>query len=163
MMKLKVLQKIVDSALVAVVRAESSEQAARFPEACDARGFAPIEITFTAPCAVNVSSQLAQRFTADEIRIGAGTVPDPETARVATLSGAQFVVSPSRDPETARLCNRYQTPYIPGAGTLQAVIEGMERVADIVRSLWRNPATCFCEGRAGRLQERRSCRLDALA
>ena len=124
MMKLKVLQKIVDSALVAVVRAESSEQAARFPEACAEGGVAAIEITCTAPCAVNVSSQPAQRFTADEILTGAGTVLDPETARVATFSGAQFVVSPSRNPETARLCNRYQTPYISGAGTLKEVIEG---------------------------------------
>jgi len=133
MMKLKVLQKIVDSGLVAVVRAESSEQAARIAEACAEGGVAAIEITFTVPSAVNVISALAQRFTTDEILIGAGTVLDPETARVATLSGAQFVVSPSLNPETARLCNRYQVPYIPGAGTLKEVIEGMECGADIVK------------------------------
>ena len=133
MMKLKVLQKIVDSGLVAVVRAESSEQAARIAEACAEGGVAAIEITFTVPSAVNVISALAQRFATDEILIGAGTVLDPETARVATLSGAQFVVSPSLNPETARLCNRYQVPYIPGAGTLKEVIEGMECGADIVK------------------------------
>jgi len=133
MMKLKVLQKIVDSGLVAVVRAESSEQAARIAEACAEGGVAAIEITFTVPSAVNVISDLAQRLTADEILIGAGTVLDSETARVATLSGAQFVVSPSLNPETARLCNRYQVPYIPGAGTLKEVIEGMECGADIVK------------------------------
>jgi 2-dehydro-3-deoxyphosphogluconate aldolase / (4S)-4-hydroxy-2-oxoglutarate aldolase len=133
MMKLKVLRKIVDSGLVAVVRAESSEQAARIAEACAEGGVAAIEITFTVPCAVKVISDLAQRFTADEILIGAGTVLDPETARIAALSGAQFVVSPSLNPETARLCNRYQTPYIPGASTLKEVIEGMECGADIVK------------------------------
>lgn len=133
MMKLKVLQKIVDSGLVAVVRAESSEQAVRIAEACAEGGVAAIEITFTVPSAVNVISALAQRFATDEILIGAGTVLDPETARVATLSGAQFVVSPSLNPETARLCNRYQVPYIPGAGTLKEVIEGMECGADIVK------------------------------
>ena len=57
---------------------------------------------------------------------------DPEIARVATLSGAQFVVSPTLNPETARLCNRYQVPYIP-ASTLKEVIEGMECGADIVK------------------------------
>ena len=133
MMKLKVLQKIVDSGLVAVVRAESSEQAARIAEACAEGGVAAIEITFTVPSAVNVISALAQRFTTDEILIGAGTVLDPETARVATLSGAQFVVSPSLNAETARLCNRYQIPYIPGASTLKEVIEGMECGADIIK------------------------------
>jgi len=133
MMKLKVLQKIVDSGLVAVVRAESSEQAARIAEACAEGGVAAIEITFTVPSAVNVISALAQRFATDEILIGAGTVLDPETARVATLSGAQFVVSPSLNAETARLCNRYQIPYIPGASTLKEVIEGMECGADIIK------------------------------
>jgi len=43
------------------------------------------------------------------------------------------VVSPSLNPETARLCNRYQIPYIPGASTLREVIEGMECGADIVK------------------------------
>src|SRR5215471_9739958 len=133
MMKLKVLQKIVDSGLVAVVRAESSEQAARIAEACAEGGVAAIEITFTVPSAVNVISALAQRFTTDEILIGAGTVLDPETARVATLSGAQFVVSPSLNPETARLCNRYQVPYMPGAATVREIIEALECGADIVK------------------------------
>jgi len=133
MMKLKVLRKIVDSGLVAVVRAKSSEQAARTAEACAEGGVAAIEITFTVPDAANVISDLVQRFSADRILIGAGTALDPETARIAILSGAQFVVSPSLNPETARLCNRYQIPYIPGASTLREVIEGMEYGADIVK------------------------------
>ena len=57
---------------------------------------------------------------------------DPEIARVATLSGAQFVFSPTLNPETGRLCNRYQVPYTP-ASTLKEVIEGMECGADIVK------------------------------
>ena len=118
MMKLKVLQKIADSGPVPRVRAEGSEQAARIAEACAEGGVAAIEIAFTVPCPANVIRDLAQRFTTNELLIGAGTVLDPETARVATLSGAQFVVSPTLNPETARLCNRYQVPYIP-ASTLK--------------------------------------------
>jgi len=132
MMKLKVLQKIADSGPVLRVRAEGSEQAARIAEACAEGGVAAIEIAFTVPCAANVIRDLAQRFTTNELLIGAGTVLDPETARVATLSGAQFVVSPTLNPETARLSNRHQVPYIPGASTLKEVIEGMECGADIV-------------------------------
>ena len=44
MMKLKVLQKIVDSGLVAAGRAEISEQTARIAEACAEGGVAAIEI-----------------------------------------------------------------------------------------------------------------------
>jgi 2-dehydro-3-deoxyphosphogluconate aldolase/(4S)-4-hydroxy-2-oxoglutarate aldolase len=133
MIKLKVLQRIVDSGLVAVVRAESTEQAARIAEACAEGGVAAVEITFTVPAAANVIADLARRFTGGEILIGAGTVLDPETARIAILAGAQFVVSPSLNPETARLCNRYQISYIPGASTVEAVIKGMECGADIVK------------------------------
>ena len=133
MMKLKVLGKIVDSGLVAVVRAESSEEAARIVDACAQGGVAAVEITFTVPGAANVIADLSRRFTGDQILIGAGTVLDPETARAAILSGAQFVVSPSLNPETARLCNRYHVPYMPGAGSVKEVVEAMECGADIVK------------------------------
>jgi len=133
MMKLKVLGKIVDSGLVAVVRAESSEQAARIVDACAQGGVAAVEITFTVPGAANVIADLSRRFTGDQILVGAGTVLDPETARAAILSGAQFVVSPCLNSETARLCNRYQVPYMPGAGSVKEVVEAMECGADIVK------------------------------
>lgn len=133
MRKLKVLGKIVDSGLVAVVRADSSEQAARIVDACAQGGVAAVEITFTVPGAANVIADLSRRFSGDQILIGAGTVLDPETARTAILSGAQFVVSPSLNPETARLCNRYQVPHMPGAGSVKEVVEAMECGADIVK------------------------------
>lgn len=133
MMKLKVLGKIVDSGLVAVVRAESSEQAARIVDACAQGGVAAVEITFTVPGAANVIADLSRRFTGDQILVGAGTVLDPETARAAILSGAQFVVSPSLNSDTARMCNRYQIPYMPGAGSVKEVVEAMECGADIVK------------------------------
>jgi 2-dehydro-3-deoxyphosphogluconate aldolase / (4S)-4-hydroxy-2-oxoglutarate aldolase len=133
MMKLKVLGRIVDSGLVAVLRAENSQQAARIAEACAEGGVEAVEITFTVPGAIDVIGELAKRFTVDQILIGAGTVLDPETARAAILSGAQFVVSPSLNPKTARLCHRYQIPDIPGASTVKEVIEGMECGADIVK------------------------------
>jgi 2-dehydro-3-deoxyphosphogluconate aldolase / (4S)-4-hydroxy-2-oxoglutarate aldolase len=132
-LKLKVLSKIVDSGLVAVIRAESSRQAEQIAEACARGGVAAIEITFTVPGAVNVIADLAKIYQSGEILLGAGTVLDPETARAAILAGAHFVVSPSLNVETARLCNRYQIPYMPGAGTVRDVVEAMESGADIVK------------------------------
>ena len=60
-------------------------------------------------------------------------VLDPETARAALLAGAQFVVSPSSDAATARLCRRYQVPYLPGAATATEIIRALEDGADIVK------------------------------
>jgi 2-dehydro-3-deoxyphosphogluconate aldolase/(4S)-4-hydroxy-2-oxoglutarate aldolase len=131
--KLKVLGKIVDSGLVAVVRAESSEQASRIADACATGGVGAIEITFTVPGALDVIAELARRDAAKNILIGAGTVLDPETARAAILAGAQFIVGPCVSPDTARLCNRYQVPYMPGAGTITEIVEAMECGADIIK------------------------------
>jgi 2-dehydro-3-deoxyphosphogluconate aldolase / (4S)-4-hydroxy-2-oxoglutarate aldolase len=132
--KLKILGKIVDSGLVAVVRAESSEQASLIAGACAQGGAGAIEITFTVPGAQAVIADLVRRDAARDILIGAGTVLDPETARIAILAGAQFIVSPSLNSETARLCNRYQVPYMPGAGTIKEVVEAMECGADIIKA-----------------------------
>jgi len=132
-LKLKVLGKIVESGLVAVVRADNSEQAARIADACVEGGVAAIEITFTVPGAAAVIQDLAKLYKSGAILIGAGTVLDPETARAAILAGAQYVVGPSLNVDTARLCNRYQVPYMPGAGSVRDVVEAMECGADIVK------------------------------
>jgi len=133
MLKLKVLGKIVESGLVAIVRTNSSDLAARIAEACARGGAAAIEITFTVPGAAAVIEDLARKYASGEILIGAGTVLDPETARIAILAGAEYIVSPSVNPETARLCNRYQIPYMPGAGTMREIVDAMECGADIVK------------------------------
>jgi 2-dehydro-3-deoxyphosphogluconate aldolase/(4S)-4-hydroxy-2-oxoglutarate aldolase len=130
----EVLQRIADSGLVAVVRAENPSQAAHIAEALAAGGVVAIEIAFTVPGAADVIKHLAQHGTmARKILLGAGTVLDPETARVAILAGAEYIISPSLNFETARLCNRYQVPYLPGAGTVRDIVEAMECGAGIIK------------------------------
>ena len=131
--KFAVLQKIVEVGLVAVVRAESAEQAKKITDACIQGGVAAIEMTFTVPGAVDVIRELAGAYHSGEIIIGAGTVLDPETARLAILAGAQYVVSPSLNTETVKLCNRYQVACMPGAGSTREIVEAMEAGADIVK------------------------------
>ncbi len=130
--KSEVLGEIAASGLVAVIRADGPEQAERIAEACIIGGVAALEITFTVPGASRVIEHLARQVSG-QILLGAGTVLDPETARIAILAGAQFVVSPALNRETARLCNRYQVPHMPGAGTIGEVIAAMECGADIVK------------------------------
>ena len=54
MNKERILTQIVEGGLVAVVRAESSEQALKIADACLKGGVAAIEITFTVPGAAEV-------------------------------------------------------------------------------------------------------------
>ena len=130
--KLAVLNKIIDSGLVDIIRADVADDAARIAEACAKGGVAALEVTFTVPDAARVIETLSKEYK-NEMIIGAGTVLDPETARIAILSGSQFVVSPALNPETARLCNRYQIPHMPGTGTVKEVIDAMEAGAEIIK------------------------------
>lgn len=133
MSKEAVLKRITDCGLVAVVRADSSEQAQKIADACAAGGVAAIEITFTVPGAEQVIRDLASIYKNGDIIIGAGTVMDAETARTAILAGAQYVVSPYLNVDMVKLCNRYQVPCMPGAMTIKEIVEAMEAGADIVK------------------------------
>ncbi|HHX60454.1 MAG TPA: bifunctional 4-hydroxy-2-oxoglutarate aldolase/2-dehydro-3-deoxy-phosphogluconate aldolase [Epulopiscium sp.] len=131
--RMRTLQKIHATGVVAVVRAENEEQAEKISRACMDGGISAIEVTFTVPGADRVITSLKNKFTEDELVLGAGTVLDSETARIAILAGAQYIVSPCFDLETARLCNRYQVPYMPGCMTISEVVEAMEAGADVIK------------------------------
>ena len=90
--KLKLLERLMASGVVAVVRAENAEQAKKIADACIKGGIAAIEITFTVPGAAEVIKELAATYKPEELILGAGTVLDSETARLAILAGAQYVV-----------------------------------------------------------------------
>ena len=131
--KIAVLEKITRSGIVAVVRANNSEEAKKITDACISGGIGAIEITFTIPGAAAVIAELRSIYTADKITIGVGTILDPASARIAIMAGAQYVVSPSLNVDTVKLCNRYQIPVMPGAMTIAEVISAMEAGADIVK------------------------------
>ncbi len=133
MYKHEVLKKITDVGVVAVVRAENEEQAINISKACIEGGIPAIEVTFTVPGAADVIKALDQKFGDDELIVGAGTVLDSETARIAILAGAKYIVSPGFDLESAKLCNRYQVPYMPGCLTITEMLTAMEAGADVVK------------------------------
>ncbi|MDR0405781.1 MAG: bifunctional 2-keto-4-hydroxyglutarate aldolase/2-keto-3-deoxy-6-phosphogluconate aldolase [Clostridiales bacterium] len=131
--KEKVITRITEVGIVAVVRAEHAEQAKKITDACIEGGVAAIEMTFTVPRAHTVIEEIAKMYKPEEIILGAGTVMDSETARIAILSGARYIVSPYFNADTVRLCNRYRVPCMPGAMTIKEVVEAMEAGADIIK------------------------------
>lgn len=133
MEKEKVIQKMTEAGLVAVVRAKNAEEAIKISDACLDGGCPSIELTFTVPGAHKVIEALAAKYNKGEMLLGAGTVLDSETARMAILSGANYIVSPGFNLETAKLCNRYRVPYMPGCMTITEVLTAMEAGADIIK------------------------------
>ena len=126
------LARVLRSTVVAVVRAKSGELLADVAEALLAGGVEVMEITFTVPRAEKVLEKVADRL-GDKVLLGAGTVLDTETARIALLAGAQFIVAPTVNHDVIRLCQRYSKLIMPGALTPTEVLSAWEAGADIVK------------------------------
>jgi 2-dehydro-3-deoxyphosphogluconate aldolase/(4S)-4-hydroxy-2-oxoglutarate aldolase len=126
------LARVLRSGIVAVVRAPSGELLADVAEALLAGGVEVMEITFTVPQADKVLEKVANRL-GDKILLGAGTVLDTETARIALLAGARFLVSPTVNFDVIRLCQRYSKLIMPGAFSPSEVLAAWEAGADIVK------------------------------
>lgn len=132
--KIQIITRICECGLVAVVRAENQEQALHIADACIKGGVAGIELTYTVPGATEIINKLSEEYKgSDDFIIGAGTVLDSETSRMAILAGAQFIVSPYFDADMVKLCNNYRVPVMPGAMTIKEVAEAMKSGADIVK------------------------------
>lgn len=123
---------IQDLGAVAVIRAESEEKAFSLIEQCAEGGLFNIELTFTVPLAHRVIEHAAMRY-GKEILLGAGSVLDSETARIALLSGAEFIVSPHFDGHLVRLCNRYRKPSVCGVMTVTEAVSAMEAGCDMLK------------------------------
>ncbi|MEK8133050.1 bifunctional 2-keto-4-hydroxyglutarate aldolase/2-keto-3-deoxy-6-phosphogluconate aldolase [Paenibacillus filicis] len=139
MKKIKLVQQVVEEGVVAVLRGETPDEVVEMAEQAIAGGIKVIEVTMTVPFALQAIEELAKTYSstsADPSKyaiIGVGTVLDPETARVAILSGSEFVVGPSLNPDTVTLCNRYRIPVMPGVMTIQEIQKALELGVDIVK------------------------------
>lgn len=101
----------------AVARVPSVERGCEIAEGLVRGGVRAMEISYTLPNAGEVIAGIKKRF-GDEMIVGAGTVMEATTARMAVMSGAQFVVANTLSDEVASLCNLYQVPYAPGCTTM---------------------------------------------
>ena len=132
--KLQVIETVKKIGVVAVIRVNTPEEAVQISEACIAGGVTAIEVAFTTPRAHEAILTLSEKYKDNAaVVIGVGTVLDAETARMAILNGAAFVVSPAFDEATIKLCNRYRVACMPGTTTIQGVIQALELGADIVK------------------------------
>lgn len=128
----QIIAAIEDIGIVPVVRAASADEAMRAIDAIKEGGISVLEITMTVPGAVKVIEEVAKRYGSEAI-VGAGTVLDPETARICVLAGAQFIVSPALNVDTIAMCRRYGVPIMPGALTPTEVVTAWTAGADFVK------------------------------
>ena len=132
-MKHPILNQIAASGVVAVVRAETKEEATQIALACIEGGLKAIELTFTVPNAHEVIKHLSVHISADKLILGAGTVLDKETAKLAIESGAKYIVSPGFDLETALYCKDIDVPYMPGCLTITEMLTALKAGVEVVK------------------------------
>lgn len=128
----KTLEKIIDCGVVAVIRVDSSEELLNIAKSLREGGVIGIELTMTTPNALNMLPEISKNMGRD-IVLGVGTVLDPETARLAILAGAEFIVSPVLKPEIIKICHRYDKVVIPGAYTPTEILTAWEEGGDVVK------------------------------
>ncbi|MCK1165819.1 bifunctional 2-keto-4-hydroxyglutarate aldolase/2-keto-3-deoxy-6-phosphogluconate aldolase [Streptococcus uberis] len=134
MTKSEIISQLLTQKLVVVIRGNTEEEAYKASKACIVGGITAIEIAYSN----NKASQVIEHLTNDYINsknviVGAGTVLDAVTARMAILAGAKFIVSPAFSAETAKICNLYAIPYLPGCMTLTEITTALEYGCELVK------------------------------
>lgn len=134
MRKSEIIQELRRQKVIAVIRGDDYETGLKACHACIEGGLTIVEMAFSNNNAGDIIKTLAQDYKdRDDVLVGAGTVLDAMTARLAIMAGAAFVVSPSFDQDTALLCNQYNVPYMPGCMTIKEILTAMTYGAEIVK------------------------------
>lgn len=121
--RLEVLNTLVSTGVVPLFFQKDIGVAKKILDACAAGGAPAIEFTNRGDRALEIFRELeiyaSERHP--QLILGAGSVADSATAALYIQMGANFIVAPFTDEETATLCNGRKIPYLPGCGTVSEI------------------------------------------
>ncbi|MBI2423731.1 MAG: bifunctional 4-hydroxy-2-oxoglutarate aldolase/2-dehydro-3-deoxy-phosphogluconate aldolase [Candidatus Hydrogenedentes bacterium] len=125
---------IKQSGVIAIIRAdEGGAVLTDTVRALANGGVTSIEITLTTPGALQSIEAAAEEFKGTSVLLGAGSVLDSETCRLAILAGAQYIVSPITSVGVIRMAHRYGMPALPGAFTANEIFTAWEEGGDLIK------------------------------
>lgn len=127
----EIINAIVDSGVLAVIRANSVDDAIKMATYAAQGGIKGLEITFTVPDADKVIETLVKNKV--DALVGAGTVLNAETARIAYSKGAKFIVSPCFDDGVLEFCKSVDIPYFAGCFTPTEIYNAMKKGVKVVK------------------------------
>ncbi len=126
------VQRIIEAAIIAVVRSPRRDLVVPLSEALVAGGVTLIEVTTTTPDALNAIRD-ARTALGDSAMIGVGTVLENITCRGALDAGAEFVVSPILRAGMVPVCHAADVPVMLGAYTPTEAQMAYEAGSDFVK------------------------------
>ena len=111
--KITVLKKIGDTGMVPVFYHKDLDTCKNVVKACYDGGVRAFEFTNRGDFAQEVFGELVKWADKEcpELALGIGSIVDAPTAAMYIQLGANFVVGPLFNPETAPVCNRRLIPY----------------------------------------------------
>ena len=130
--KYAILERVNQEKIMGIVRVATLDAAAKTMAALYEGGVTVAELAFTMPYAHTILEALTKEY-GDRMLIGAGTVLDEATARLAILSGAQFLVTPAVNADVVRVANRYGIPCFTGVNTPTELVSALECGVDVVK------------------------------
>jgi len=137
-MREDIIQKVLDTKIVAIVRGVYDQDCINLAKALCAGGIELLEVTFdqSMPEALVRTSETIRRLVeelGDKMAFGAGTVTSLEMLELAKNAGAQFIVSPDTNEEVIRQTRAYGMVSMPGAMTPTEILTAHRYGADFVK------------------------------
>lgn len=132
MQKAEKLNLIAETGVIAIMRAQSSDQLIAAADAIHKGGVRVIEVTMNTPDALKIIEDARSRY-GEDVLFGAGTVLDAATAQRAIFAGAGFIVAPTLNPAMLAVCKQHNLPVLPGCYTPTELITAWEAGADMIK------------------------------
>lgn len=127
----EIAASLIRGRIIAIVRAPTGREAVATGQSLMEAGMPAVEVALTTPGGIEAVAALAEASSG--CLVGAGTVLDSASARLAVLAGARFLVSPALSAEVMRTAHRYGVAVVPGAATPTEVIATLEAGADLTK------------------------------
>lgn len=133
--RIEVALKMKETGIVPVFYHNDIEVCKSVLKACYTGGIRVFEFTNRGDFAHEVFGELSRWVAkeAPELILGVGSVIDAPTAALYIQLGANFIVSPLIDEETAKLCNRRKIAWSPGCGSVTEIGRAHELGAEVVK------------------------------
>jgi 2-dehydro-3-deoxyphosphogluconate aldolase / (4S)-4-hydroxy-2-oxoglutarate aldolase len=126
------LSQILEHKIVAIIRGADPGDVLEIANALYAGGVKVVEVTMNSPGALAVIKQLSETMK-DKMLVGAGTVLDAVSAKLAINAGAQFIISPCLDKDIIKATKESGAVSIPGAYTPTEIVNAFNSGGDIIK------------------------------
>ena len=133
--RMATLNTIYDTGVVPIFYNGDRDVCVKVIDAILAGGCRVIEFTNRGDFAINVFRDIREKYynSNPELVFGVGSIVDASTAAMYIANGADFILSPSLDEDSAFMCNKHKVPYVPGCGSLTEIVRAEELGAEIVK------------------------------